>query len=54
VDEAQKHGLYMPLAKGLSKLLFDNAKLESLIGSMMTGEQKWDVEFATNEENSNV
>jgi glycerol-3-phosphate dehydrogenase (NAD(P)+) len=44
----------MPLAKGLSKLLFDNAKLESLIGSMMTGEQKWDVEFATNEENSNV
>jgi len=28
--------------------------LDSLIGSMMTGEQKWDVEFATNEENKHV
>jgi glycerol-3-phosphate dehydrogenase (NAD(P)+) len=47
VDEAQKHGLYMPLAAGLYKLIFENASLESLIGSLMTGEQKWDVEFAT-------
>ena len=51
VEEANKHNLYMPLAEGLSKLLFDQAKLETLIGSMMTGEQKWDVEFATYEEN---
>jgi len=51
VEEAKKHDLYMPLAEGLSKLLFDQAKLETLIGSMMTGEQKWDVEFATYEEN---
>ncbi|MBJ7539472.1 NAD(P)H-dependent glycerol-3-phosphate dehydrogenase [Marinomonas transparens] len=51
VTEAEKHGLYMPLAEGLSKLLFEKAKLESLIGSMMTGGQKWDVEFATKEEN---
>lgn len=54
VDEAKKHGLYMPLAEGLSKLLFEGAKLESLIGSMMTGEQKWDVEFATNGGSDNV
>ena len=47
VEEANKHGLYMPLASGLYKLIFDNASLDSLIGSMMTGEQKWDVEFAT-------
>ena len=47
VEEADKHGLYMPLASGLYKLIFDNASLDSLIGSMMTGEQKWDVEFAT-------
>ncbi|WP_133012262.1 NAD(P)H-dependent glycerol-3-phosphate dehydrogenase [Marinomonas flavescens] len=51
IEEAKKHGLYMPLAEGLSKLLFDNEKLETLIESMMTGEQKWDVEFATYEEN---
>ncbi|MGO3345444.1 MAG: NAD(P)H-dependent glycerol-3-phosphate dehydrogenase [Marinomonas sp.] len=50
VEEANKHAIYMPLAEGLSKLLFDQAKLESLIGSMMTGEQTWDVEFATYEE----
>ncbi|GAB3475646.1 NAD(P)H-dependent glycerol-3-phosphate dehydrogenase [Marinomonas epiphytica] len=50
VDEANKHDLYMPLAEGLAKLIFDGAKLETLIGPMMTGEQKWDVEFATNEE----
>ncbi|MGR0279700.1 NAD(P)H-dependent glycerol-3-phosphate dehydrogenase [Marinomonas dokdonensis] len=54
VAEANKHQLYMPLADGLSKLLFEGAKLESLIGSMMTGEQKWDVEFATNDEVKNV
>ncbi len=47
VEEADKHGLYMPLASGLYKLIFDNASLDSLIGSMMTGEQKWDVEFTT-------
>ncbi|MEO9654624.1 NAD(P)H-dependent glycerol-3-phosphate dehydrogenase [Marinomonas sp.] len=54
VAEANNHQLYMPLADGLSKLLFEGAKLESLIGSMMTGEQKWDVEFATNDEVKNV
>ncbi|MCV2402709.1 NAD(P)H-dependent glycerol-3-phosphate dehydrogenase [Marinomonas sp. C2222] len=54
VGEAHKHGLYMPLAEGLSKLLFENAELKILVGSMMTGDQKWDVEFATNEENKNV
>jgi len=50
VEEASKHQLYMPLAVGLSRLLFDGAKLDTLIGSMMTGEQKWDVEFATDKE----
>ena len=50
VDEASKHRLYMPLAEGLSKLLFDQEKLETIMGVMMTSEQKWDVEFATYEE----
>lgn len=54
VEEACKHGLYMPLAAGLSKLLFEKAELKTLVSSMMTGDQKWDVEFATNEENKNV
>jgi glycerol-3-phosphate dehydrogenase (NAD(P)+) len=34
----------------LSKLVFDGCKLETLVQSMMTGELKWDVEFATYEE----
>ncbi len=46
VREAKKNNLYMPLAEGLSRLLFDGAKSETLIDSMMIGEQKWDVEFA--------
>ncbi|ADZ91487.1 NAD(P)H-dependent glycerol-3-phosphate dehydrogenase [Marinomonas mediterranea] len=48
-EEASKHGLYMPLAEGLYQLIFEGAKLETLIGTMMTGGQKWDVEFATYE-----
>lgn len=50
VGEAKHNGLYMPLAESLSNLLFENAKLDTLISSMMMGEQKWDVEFATSEE----
>lgn len=53
VEEANKHQLYMPLAEGLYKLIFENASLESLIGGLMTGEQKWDVEFATAGEKNN-
>lgn len=53
VEEANKHGLYIPLATGLYKLIFENASLDSLIGSLMTGEQKWDVEFATVGEHKN-
>ncbi|TDP00027.1 NAD(P)H-dependent glycerol-3-phosphate dehydrogenase [Marinomonas balearica] len=48
-EEANKHQLYMPLAEGLYQLIFEKAKLETLVGSMMTGGQKWDVEFATYE-----
>ncbi|RDL46031.1 NAD(P)H-dependent glycerol-3-phosphate dehydrogenase [Marinomonas piezotolerans] len=53
VEEANKHGLYIPLATGLYKLIFEQASLDSLIGSLMTGEQKWDVEFATVGEHEN-
>jgi glycerol-3-phosphate dehydrogenase (NAD(P)+) len=54
VEEAQKHNLYMPLAQGLYKLLFSGATLDSLISGLMTGDQKWDVEFVTQQESSNV
>ncbi|MFT2111634.1 NAD(P)H-dependent glycerol-3-phosphate dehydrogenase [Marinomonas sp. 2405UD68-3] len=54
VEEANKHGLYMPLAQGLYALLFSGATLDSLIRGLMTGDQKWDVEFITQKEGSNV
>ncbi|KJZ12427.1 MAG: NAD(P)H-dependent glycerol-3-phosphate dehydrogenase [Marinomonas sp.] len=53
ISEAEKNKLYMPLALGLSKLVFDGCQLDSLVQTMMTGELKWDVEFATYEEKSN-
>lgn len=53
VEEASRHQLYMPLAEGLYKLIFENASLDSLIGGLMTGQQKWDVEFATAGEQKN-
>lgn len=47
IEEANRNNLYMPLAMGLAKLIFDGDSLESLVQNMMTGESKWDVEFAT-------
>ncbi len=38
-------GVYMPLADGLHRLLFDGADLASIISDLMTSEQRVDVEF---------
>lgn len=47
VAEAEKHSLYMPLALGLHRFIFDGDDLQTLVKSLMTGELKWDVEFST-------
>ena len=38
-------GVYMPLADGLSRLLFEGESLRRIIGELMTSEQRADVEF---------
>lgn len=38
--------VYMPLASGLYRVLFEGASLDSVISSLMLGEQALDVEFA--------
>lgn len=44
--EADRRGVYMPLAQGLSKVAFEGADLGSTISGLMTNEQGDDVEFA--------
>ena len=39
-------GLYMPLADGLYRLLFEDGELTGIIYDLMTSEQRMDVEFA--------
>ena len=38
--------IYMPLASGLYRVLFEGASLDSVVSSLMLGEQALDVEFA--------
>ena len=43
--KSEELGVYMPLADALHRLLFDGADLGSIISSLMTSEQRVDVEF---------
>ncbi len=45
-ERAKVLGVYMPLATGLYRVLFESASLDSVVSSLMLGEQALDVEFA--------
>jgi glycerol-3-phosphate dehydrogenase (NAD(P)+) len=49
-EKAQELGVYMPLASGLYKIVYENDSLENIISSLMLSELPLDVEFAANEE----
>jgi len=48
-EKAEELGVYMPLASGLYKIIYENDSLENIISSFMLSEQALDVEFAANE-----
>lgn len=48
-EKAEELGVYMPLASGLYKIIYENDSLENIISSLMLSEQALDVEFAANE-----
>ena len=45
-QRASELEIYMPLASGLYRVLFEGASLDSVVSSLMLGEQALDVEFA--------
>lgn len=49
-EKADELGVYMPLASGLYKVIYENDSLENIISSLMQSEQALDVEFAANTE----
>jgi glycerol-3-phosphate dehydrogenase (NAD(P)+) len=49
-EKAAELGVYMPLANGLYKVIYENDSLQNIISSLMLSEQALDVEFAANEE----
>jgi glycerol-3-phosphate dehydrogenase (NAD(P)+) len=44
--EAARRGVYMPLAGGLHRLLFEGAQIGEVISTLMSAEQRRDVEFS--------
>ncbi len=48
-QRAEELGVYMPLATGLYMAIFEGASIESIVSSLMLGEQALDVEFAAQE-----
>lgn len=48
-EKAEELGVYMPLASGLYKIIYENDSLENIISSLMLSEQALDVEFAAHE-----
>lgn len=42
---ADKRGIYMPLASGLYEVIYQGASIDSILSSLMQGEQALDVEF---------
>ena len=49
-EKAEELGVYMPLASGLYRIVYENDSLENIISSLMLSELPLDVEFAANEE----
>ena len=49
-EKAEELGVYMPLATGLFKIIYERESMTNIISSLMLGEQALDVEFAANRE----
>ena len=49
-EKAEELGVYMPLASGLYKIIYESDSLENIISSLMLSELALDVEFAANED----
>ena len=49
-QKAEEKAVYMPLATGLYKILYEQHSIESIISSLMLGDQALDVEFAAHSE----
>ncbi len=49
-EKAEELGVYMPLASGLYKIIYENDSLQNIISSLMLSEQALDVEFASSED----
>lgn len=49
-EKAAEIGVYMPLATGLYKIIYEQDSISSIISSLMLGEQALDVEFAAGAE----
>ena len=49
-EKAEELAVYMPLASGLYKIIYENDSLENIISSLMLSELALDVEFAANED----
>ena len=45
-EKADELGVYMPLASGLYKIIYEKESIRSIISSLMLSEQALDVEFA--------
>lgn len=50
VEKASALGVYMPLASGLYKIIYEQQSIRHMIASLMVGEQALDVEFEANQE----
>jgi glycerol-3-phosphate dehydrogenase (NAD(P)+) len=49
-QRAEELNVYMPLANGLYKIIYEHQSIRTIIASLMLGEQALDVEFAANQE----
>lgn len=49
-EKADELGVYMPLANGLYKIIYEQQSIKNMIASLMVGEQALDVEFEANQE----
>ncbi|PCJ28687.1 MAG: NAD(P)H-dependent glycerol-3-phosphate dehydrogenase [SAR86 cluster bacterium] len=49
-EKADELGVYMPLATGLYRIIYENDSLRNIISSLMLSEQALDVEFAASDD----
>lgn len=50
IQKADELGVYMPLAKGLYRIIYEQESIKSILSSLMLSEQALDVEFAAGED----